>query len=168
MARPALVLGALVLGVALGAGFWLRSPAFGYGEPIPPRYTCAGENLSPPLVWGGVPRGAAALVLAVLDPDAPGGTFVHWVAYDLPPDLEGLEEGASRKLPYKQAVNDFGRVGYGGPCPPPGAPHRYFFRLYALPRALGLPGGVGARRVLARLGEVGALGEAVWMGTFRR
>ncbi len=160
------------LGVsAMAQGFLIRSPAFPYGQVIPSRYTCDGEDLSPPLSWLGLPEGTGALLLYVFDPDAPSGIFVHWVAYDLPPVLKGLPEGVPgvpEAMGFKQARNDFGRIGYGGPCPPPGhGRHRYFFRLYALDAALGVPPGRPAREVLqAARGHV--LGQAEWMGTYSR
>ncbi|GGG48046.1 hypothetical protein GCM10010964_39310 [Caldovatus sediminis] len=119
----------------------LSSPAFPNGGTIPRTYTCDGRNVSPPLAWSGVPREAGALLVLCEDPDAPRSVFRHWVAFDLPPSLIGLPEGAGSpegERPFRQAVNDFRRVGYGGPCPPRGdPPHRYRFRLLALRRPLG-------------------------------
>ncbi|MBW8269278.1 YbhB/YbcL family Raf kinase inhibitor-like protein [Caldovatus sp. SYSU G05006] len=119
----------------------LSSPAFPPGGTIPKAYTCDGHNVSPPLAWSGVPPRAGALLLACEDPDVPRGVFRHWVAFDLPPSFDGLPEGAGAADSghvFRQAVNDFGHVGYGGPCPPPGdPPHRYVFRLLALDRPLG-------------------------------
>ncbi len=117
----------------------LSSEAFGHGGGIPSTYTCEAEDLSPPLRWEGVPEDARSLVLIVDDPDAPDPqapktTWVHWVVYNLPPDSEGLTEGRTQSnLPVgtKEGLNDWIRVGYGGPCPPIGR-HRYFFKLYAL------------------------------------
>src|SRR5574340_1280148 len=122
----------------------LHSPAFDHLASIPAAHTCEGADRSPPLQWSGVPPAARALVLIVDDPDAPDPahpqrTWVHWVLYDLPPSSTGLEENAgSRTLPAgtREGLNDWGRSGYGGPCPPIGR-HRYFFKLYALDRALG-------------------------------
>src|SRR5208337_4956144 len=118
----------------------VTSSAFQAGQTIPTKYTCEGADISPPLQWSGVPVGAKGLALICDDPDAPVGTWVHWVLYDLPitatdlaknvPALETLSSGA------KQGINDFKRVGYGGPCPPPGKSHRYYFKLYALDAAL--------------------------------
>ncbi|MCX7722324.1 MAG: YbhB/YbcL family Raf kinase inhibitor-like protein, partial [Verrucomicrobiae bacterium] len=120
----------------------VTSPAFQDGKPIPSKYTCDGEDVSPPLNWTNVPPEAKSLVLISDDPDAPVGTWVHWVLYDLPPTTAGLSEGVpkSSELPNgaKQGINDFRRIGYGGPCPPPGKPHRYYFKLYALDTVLGL------------------------------
>ena len=118
------------------------SPAFAAGQPIPDKYTCAGLNVSPPLTWTNPPAGAKSSALIADDPDAPGGTWVHWVIYNLPPSVTSLAEGTppSPQLPggAKQGVNDFGQIGYGGPCPPPGKPHRYFFKIYALDTTLDL------------------------------
>jgi Raf kinase inhibitor-like YbhB/YbcL family protein len=119
--------------------FALASSAFRAGAAIPARYTCEGEDIAPPLTWSGVPAGARSLVLFVEDPDAPDPaapkrSWVHWIVYELPPGARGLAEGAAEaSLPpgAKQGRNDWGRLGYGGPCPPIGR-HRYFFRLLAL------------------------------------
>lgn len=113
----------------------LESPAFKNGEMIPQKYTCDGEDVSPPLRWSGVPENAKELVLIVDDPDAPGKTWVHWVVYDIPPSETSLIENVTRKVELahqpKQGANDFKRPGYGGPCPPSGT-HRYYFKIYAL------------------------------------
>lgn len=149
----------------------LSSPAFGYGEPIPPKYAYCGpgaENQSPPLVWSGAPSTTMSYVLIVVDPDAPSGSFVHWLVYDLPAAQDALPEGASGSLDLTEGTNDYGAVGYGGPCPPPGPAHRYFFRLYALDRpSLDLPPGATAMEVEQAL-KRGVLAEAEWMGTYRR
>ena len=117
----------------------LNSSAFTDGETIPKKYTCDGQDVSPPLSWSGVPTGTRSLLLIVDDPDAPRGTWVHWVLLDMPPDLQGLPEGAQGEG--IEGKNDFGRQGYGGPCPPRGSNHRYYFKLYALDSALGLKAG---------------------------
>ncbi len=151
----------------------IKSPAFDYGAPIPARYTCDGADVSPPLVFSGVPAEASSLVLVVWDPDAPVGVFFHWIAYDLSKKRAGLAEGVPPRPQveeFKQGKNDFRRVGYGGPCPPKGhGVHRYFFRLYALKEAaLGLPPGAPARSVLKALKGKTVLAEAEWMGTYAR
>lgn len=114
----------------------LISSAFNENESVPSKYTCDAENLSPPLTWTGVPEETRHLVLIVDDPDAPRGTWVHWVLYGIPGDVTALPEGVAKSPVVsgvgKQGVNDFGEIGYGGPCPPPGKAHRYFFKLYAL------------------------------------
>ena len=131
----------------------LSSPAFASNSAIPAHYTCDGSNASPPLSWSGVPRPTKALLLSCVDPDAPGGTFFHWTAFNLPPDMPGLSEaaGISSQSAFRQAVNNFGHVGYGGPCPPKGdRPHRYRFVLSALDRALAdIPEGATCAEVLA-------------------
>lgn len=152
-------------------GITVTSAAFPSGGPIPARYTCEGEDIPPPLAWEGVPRGAAALALVVDDPDAPGGVFTHWTVYNLPPDLNGLPEGAGLTAPLPPGAlegrNDFGVARYRGPCPPAGPAHRYRFRLYALSAPLDLPAGASPGDVRQALeGRVLAYGELV--GTFHR
>ncbi len=114
----------------------LTSHAFDQGEGIPKKYSCEGDDVSPGLRWAGVPEGTKSLLLVCDDPDAPGGTFHHWAVYNIPPDRDGLPEGfgpESLEGGLRQAVNDFGRPGYGGPCPPRGhGLHHYHFRLSAL------------------------------------
>jgi len=121
----------------------LNSAAFSNYETIPKRYTCHGENISPPLSWSDMPPGTESLTLIVADPDvpnpaAPQRTWTHWVLYNIPPQAHGLPQGAGKKdLPKEtqQGLNDWKETGYGGPCPPVGR-HRYFFRLYALDTVL--------------------------------
>jgi hypothetical protein len=128
----------------------IRSAAFEPNGPIPARFTCEGDDRSPPLEWSGVPEGARSLALIVDDPDAPDPaapkrTYVHWVLHDLPPTATGLPEGAGADaLPpgAREGQNDWKRRGYGGPCPPIGR-HRYFFKLFALDTVLGALGGPG-------------------------
>ena len=111
----------------------LVSSAFADGAAVPRRFTCDGENLSPPLQWSDAPAGTRSFVLLCDDPDAPAGTWHHWAAYDLPPTVTELAVGAAQNKNIKQAVNDFRKMGYGGPCPPHGhGPHHYHFRLLAL------------------------------------
>ena len=108
----------------------ITSSAFKDGETIPAKYTCDGANVSPPLAWSGVPGGTQSLAVIADDPDAPVGTWVHWVLYDLPAGQTSLVEGVQGVA--LEGANDFRKTGYGGPCPPRGKPHRYFFKLYAL------------------------------------
>jgi hypothetical protein len=112
------------------------SPAFAHNENIPVKYTCDGENISPPLQINAIPDDAASLVLLLEDPDAPSGLFIHWVLYDIPASVETLPENT--RPPGISGVNDFGKTSYGGPCPPSGT-HRYFFKLFALNSKLELP-----------------------------
>jgi Raf kinase inhibitor-like YbhB/YbcL family protein len=149
----------------------LTSPAFRDGESIPTKHTCDGEDASPPLKWSGIPNGAKSLALICDDPDAPAGTWVHWVLYDLPASVNELPEGiaASETTPQgaKQGLNDFQRVGYGGPCPPPGKPHRYFFKLYALDATLDL-GPRGAKSDVVNAMKGHTLAEGQLTGTYKR
>jgi Raf kinase inhibitor-like YbhB/YbcL family protein len=119
----------------------VSSAVFTEGGDIPRRYTCDGQNASPPLSFAGVPSDAKELALLVEDPDAPGGTFVHWVAWGIDPSKAALAEGES---PSGAGTNGFRRSGYGGPCPPRGGPHRYVFTVYALSRHLDLRSGASA------------------------
>lgn len=149
----------------------IRSKAFQNGQPIPKKHTCDGPDLSPSLEWSGVPDGTQSFALIADDPDAPVGTWVHWVLYDLPPETRSLSEGVpnTETLPRggAQGRNDFGRIGYGGPCPPPGRPHRYFFKLYALGSRVNLPPGATKAELLKAMeGRVKA--EAQLMGTYGR
>lgn len=146
----------------------ISSTAFEEGAGIPEKYSCDGEDISPPLRWASLPGKARSLVLICDDPDAPAGTWVHWVVYDLPAAATGLPEGVPpRGQPAgggTQGVNSWGKVGYGGPCPP-GGTHRYFFTLYALDAKLGLGGGVTKDGLLrAMKGHV--IAEAKLMGTY--
>jgi hypothetical protein len=148
----------------------IKSSAFGSGEMIPAKYTCDGADFSPALEWSGTPAGTRSFALICDDPDAPMGTWVHWVIYDIPPSATMLAEGISREkdLPGggTQGINDFRKIGYGGPCPP-GGTHRYFFKLYALDAMLGLKPGITKDQLLTAMrGHI--LGEAQLMGTYRR
>ena len=120
----------------------LRSSAFENNQSIPSRHTCRGEDISPELIIEDIPPGTESLVLIMDDPDAPGKTFDHWIAYDIPV-THRIEEG---EAPGTQGLNDFGKTGYGGPCPPSGT-HRYFFKLYAIDQSLYLPAGLGKNDV---------------------
>ena len=128
----------------------LTSPAFSEGGTIPKKFTCDADNVSPQLAWSGVPSETKSLVLIVDDPDAPSGDWVHWVLYDLPPELTGLAEGI--KGVGVDGVNDFRKPGYGGPCPPRGSNHRYFFKLYALDTRLNLKPGASKADIEKAMG----------------
>ena len=153
----------------------LSSAAFKPHQPIPRKHTCEGDDVSPPLAWTGLPAGTAALALIMDDPDAPPGTWVHWVIYDLPGTLKGLAEGVPKDETLESGarqgrawgVEEFSKIGYGGPCPPPGKPHRYVFKLYALDRKLGLAAGATKPELLkAMKGRV--LAQAELIGTYKR
>ena len=122
----------------------ITSAAFEHGGTIPKQYTCDGEDVSPPLQWGAVPEGTKSTAIISDDPDAPMGTWVHWVIFNIPPEVTELPENVppDKVLPNRavQGTNDFPRIGYGGPCPPSGA-HRYFFKIYALDATLDLDSG---------------------------
>jgi len=152
----------------------LISTVFFQGGMIPQRYTCDGQDVSPPLAWSGVPAGTKSLVLIVDDPDAPDPsapkmTWVHWVLYNIPPATDGLPEGIpSRALPpgTRQGLNDWQRTGYGGPCPPVGR-HRYFHKLYALDTVLpDLGSPTKAALEKAMRGHI--IGQAELMGLYQR
>lgn len=130
------------------AAFDLSSPAFGHDAEIPVEYTCDGADRAPALTWRHPPAGTQGFALSVEDPDAPGGTFVHWVLYDIPAHATGLTAGETPP-DARSGRNDFGRTGYGGPCPPPGhGAHHYHFTLYALDLSrLDLPPGVSLPRL---------------------
>jgi len=148
----------------------ITSTAFKHGEMIPSKYTCDGENSSPPLDFQGIPEEAKSLVLIVDDPDAPIGTWVHWVVYNLSSATGSLEENfppsAEPVLGVRHGKNSWRKFGYGGPCPP-GGTHRYFFKLYALDIFLDLMPGAKKKDVEAHMnGHV--LAEAQLMGTYKR
>jgi Raf kinase inhibitor-like YbhB/YbcL family protein len=145
--------------------FTLRSDAFADAEPIPPRHTCEGDDLSPPLSWTEPPDGTRSLALVVDDPDAPGGTFTHWLAWGIEPKAGGLDEGEAAR---HEGRNDFGDSGYRGPCPPPGhGPHRYSFRLTALDGELDLAAGA-AKQDFERAVDRHVLAVAELVGTYER
>lgn len=150
--------------------FNLTSSAFAPGDSIPKQYSCDGDDTSPPLTWGDPPANTQAFALIMDDPDAPVGTWVHWVLYDLPPQTRSLDAGVppTAELPdgARHGKNSWKRFGYGGPCPP-GGTHRYFFKLYALDAPLGLPAGATKKEVTqAMQGHI--LAQAELMGTYRR
>ena len=149
----------------------IASDAFETNGLIPKKYTCDGENLSPPLRWNDPPVGTQSFALISDDPDAPVGTWVHWVLYDLPPDTRELKEGLPEveDLPNSsvQGITDFGEVGYGGPCPPPGPSHRYFFKLYAIDTKLNLPPRQTKQQLLRAIGGH-ILDQSELTGRYRR
>jgi Raf kinase inhibitor-like YbhB/YbcL family protein len=149
----------------------LTSSAFQEGEPIPRQYTADGKDVSPPLRWSGAPENTKSLALLCEDPDAPRGLWVHWVLFNVPPGPGELAEGipTQARLPSdaRQGKNDFGKIGYGGPSPPKGNPHRYFFRVYALDTTLDLKEGATRQDLLdAMKGHI--LAEGQLMGKYGR
>jgi len=151
---------------AASAPFTLTSTAFAEGGAIPKEFSCDGANVSPPLSWAGVPAGTAALVLVVDDPDARG--FVHWIVLDLSGVAGGLPQGVSPTADSpQQGTTSFGKVGWGGPCPPSGT-HHYRFTMTALAAPLGLPGHPSGSDVEAALGRANVLGKTVLTATYRR
>jgi Raf kinase inhibitor-like YbhB/YbcL family protein len=162
--------------VAYGGGrsaraFELRSSAFSPGGEIPGKHTCDGPDLSPALHWSDPPANAKVFALIVDDPDAPVGTWVHWVLFGVPGTVRDLPEGVQRRETVSeigtQGLNDFRTVGYGGPCPPRGPGHRYFFRLYALDTALALPPRSTKAQVL-KAAEGHILGQVELIGRYTR
>jgi Raf kinase inhibitor-like YbhB/YbcL family protein len=148
----------------------VTSSAFKDGGMIPPKYTCDGEDISPALEWPSVPEQTRSLVLIADDPDAPRGTFVHWVLYNLPADTRKLPDSVKPEETLansaRQGTNDFGETGYNGPCPP-GGTHRYFFKLYALDAPVNLPPGARKADLLqAMKGHILAEGQLV--GKYKR
>lgn len=146
----------------------LRTSSFPAGGFIPKPFTCDAADKSPSISWTDPPKGTESFALIEDDPDAPSGTFVHWVVYDLPPDLRGLPESVpANDSRGHQGMNDFGRRGYNGPCPPPGRPHRYFIRLFALDVKLNLRPGASRRELEAAMkGHI--LARAEVMGRYGR
>ena len=169
------VAGILFLSICTAGGdvmaFALKSSAFKDGEMISSHYTCKGEDLSPPLEWDGAPKEAKSFAIICDDPDAPFVTWVHWVIYNIPGDISELPEGipAEETLPNgaMQGKNDFRKIGYGGPCPPPGEPHRYFFKLYALDTVLEVKPGLKKKELLKAM-EGHILGKTTIIGKFKR
>ncbi len=151
--------------------FTLTSSSFVNGADIPKQFTCEGQDLSPALGWGDPPQGTQSFALIVDDPDAPAGTWVHWIAFDIPPAARRLTEGVPKTEDMagggRQGINDFRKTGYGGPCPPPGKPHRYYFKLYALDSMLKLKTKATKNDVeQAMQGHI--LAQAELMGSYKR
>ena len=151
--------------------FEITSTAFPDGEVIPKKFTCDGADVSPPLSWTQAPIGAQSFALIMDDPDAPVGTWVHWVIYNLPADTRELPEGVEKQEQLAsgaiQGRNDFRRIGYGGPCPPAGKPHRYYFKLYALDTKITLKSGATKPEV-ERAINLHILGKTELMGRYGR
>jgi hypothetical protein len=149
----------------------MESTAFKPGSPIARKYTCQGQNVSPPLEWSGEPAGTRSLALMVEDPDAPAKTWVHWLIFNLPPGMGVLPENMSKEPSLmngtRQGSNDFGETGWDGPCPPSGGPHRYYFHLYALDEVLGL-GAKWNKDQLVKAMKGHILAEASLMGTYQK
>lgn len=149
----------------------LLSEAFDDGDAIPRPHTCDGEDVSPPLAISGVPGEAVSLALVADDPDAPAGTWVHWVLWGLPASTTGLPEGVPAREEVldgvRQGENDFGNLGYGGPCPPAGAEHRYFFKLYALDAEPELPPGATRSQLMEAVGS-SIVDRCELVGRYRR
>ncbi|MBI4458530.1 MAG: YbhB/YbcL family Raf kinase inhibitor-like protein [Acidobacteria bacterium] len=152
-------------------GFALSSSVFEANGLIPKKFTCDGADASPPLAWSDPPPGTQSFGLIADDPDAPAGTWVHWVVYDVPAGVTALPEGVPKEKELSgggcQGRNDFQKIGYGGPCPPRGSAHRYYFKLYALDRKVALqPGASKADLERALKGHI--LAEAQLMGRYQR
>ena len=155
----------------------ITSPAFKNKDYIPKKYASGGENVSPELKWPALPAGVKSLAVIMDDPDAPPGVWVHWILFDIPPTLTGLKEniaktetlpnGSKHGLVWGVEDSDFERIGYYGPCPPPGKPHRYFFRVYALDKVLGLSAGLKKNDLLKAMeGHILYQGELI--GLYKR
>ncbi len=156
---------AFIVSIRLSLGFKLISKDFENGGYIPPEFTCLGKDISPELRWEKTPKNAKSFVLIVEDIDAPKGVFYHWMVYDIPSYVKELKEGT--KL-YNQGLNNFGNIGYGGPCPPPGKPHRYYFELFALNiNSLNLPKGASTNQIRDKM-RSHILGSAFLFGLFKR
>jgi Raf kinase inhibitor-like YbhB/YbcL family protein len=151
--------------------FELKSPDFKAGSAIPLQFTCVGADISPALQWNAPPSDTQSLALIADDPDAPVGTWVHWVLYNLPAKARSLQQNFPKSEKSQdgtlQGRNDFGKIGYGGPCPPPGGAHRYFFKLYALDTQLTLKAGA-SKKDLERAMQSHILAQTEYMGRFSR
>lgn len=149
----------------------LKSSVFSNEAYIPDKYTCKGGNVSPPLEWNEVPGETESLALVMEDPDAPSGTWDHWVIYNIPANVNELEEGIPKEEELhngiKQGLNDFGKIGYGGPCPPPGKAHRYIFKLYALNEKMDIPAGLNKENLIKKIREH-IIGESKLTGLYKR
>ncbi len=151
--------------------FHISSTAFPEGQAIPAKFTCTGPDVSPQLSWHDAPAATKSFALIMDDPDAPAGTWVHWVLYNIPANVAELPEGVEKQEQVAggalQGRNDFRKIGYGGPCPPPGKPHRYFFKLYALDTRLDLKAGA-SKADLERAMKSHVVGQTELIGRFGR
>ena len=145
----------------------ITSKDFQHNQSMPSIHTCDGTDISPQLAWAGAPEGTKSFALTCIDPDAPMGNFIHWLVYNIPAKASELPQGGPLPAGAQEVANDFGKKPYGGPCPPPGKPHRYFFRLYALDTVLNLKPGAG-RNEIERALKGHVVAQAELMGTFRR
>jgi Raf kinase inhibitor-like YbhB/YbcL family protein len=161
---------ATTLGEAAMTEFKLSSPSFQNKQPIPAKHSCEGADTAPGLQWAGAPSGTKSFALICDDPDAPGGSWVHWVIYGISAGKAELPENVAKTdtvAGMKQGMNDFGRVGYGGPCPPPGKAHHYHFKLFALDTELNLAARVSRKQLeYAMRGHI--LGQVELVGSYRR
>jgi len=155
----------------MAMSFHISSAVFSNGQTIPKKFTCDGPDVSPQLGWKEAPAATKSFALIMDDPDAPAGTWVHWVLYNLPANTRELPEGMDKEEQLAtgalQGRNDFRKIGYGGPCPPRGTPHRYYFRLYALDTKLDLKAGA-TKPDLEHAMKGHILGEAELMGRYGR
>lgn len=151
--------------------FKIESPAFRNGEEIPIKYTCQGDDISPPLEWKGLPEETEEIAIICDDPDAPLMVWVHWIIYGISPEKNGLPEAVPKKEILeegeKQGKNSWGRIGYGGPCPPGGKPHRYYFKIYALDKKLDIEQGIKKKRLLREM-EGHIIAKAELIGKYAR
>jgi len=149
----------------------IYSPSFNYGEVIPTKYTCEGKDISIPLQWFGRPKNAKSYVIVMYDPDAPSGKFIHWILYDIPTKIIGLRKNFPKRPlvnGIKQGLNDFGNIGYGGPCPPYGESHRYFITIYAIDKAsLELSPGARPEDIFYKIRNH-IVGKGEYMGVYKR
>lgn len=149
----------------------VTTPRFEYGKAIPVKFTCDGDDVSPVIRWDNLPKDTASVVLLMEDPDAPMGTFTHWIVYNLPPDSTGMEEIIPKQKTLNnggfQGRNDFGKYGYGGPCPPEGETHRYYFRVYALKKKLKQEDGANRDALLDAIKDK-VIDSGEYMGTYKR
>ena len=151
--------------------FLLQSKAFNNNDPIPSKYTGEDINISPPLEWTNAPIGTKGFILVCDDQDAPAGAWVHWVLYDIPPSVKSINEAIPRNKivlgSAKHGINDFDQIGYDGPMPPPGSPHRYVFKLYAVDKQTGLAPGLTKDEILKTI-KPRIMAEAQMIGTYQR